>query len=213
MRQYTKMSPLTEDERDFAEKNHAAVLWFIKSYELDFDDYYDVAVMGYLKAVKKWFERPDIHRYSFLKIAKNCMRSYVGCEQRKRAREIPTMSLDEVVPGTDGLTYADTITCDNLIFTDWRNGKEMQIRYNVQLPEKPNHRVCAKSDERIAIEAFLIGKMRNMCFEYETVIEAKKKLSSIRSTRRNKGEEDIYDAWRKDNCIYIERLPLKKERG
>lgn len=116
MRTYTKMTPLTPEEREFAEKNHPAVLWYIKEAKLEPEEYYDVVVMGYLKAVKKWFERPDLHKYSFLKIAKMTMRGYVGCERKKQDRRIKTVSLDAIVAGTDGVTRQETITYENMIY-------------------------------------------------------------------------------------------------
>lgn len=48
------------------------------------------------------------------------MRSAVGHEKRKRSRQIKTVSLDDPVPGTDGLTWADIITEDNLDYIPYR---------------------------------------------------------------------------------------------
>ena len=79
----------------------------------------------------------------------------------------------------------------------------MNISYNVFVPERPA-RWGQKSDEALAIEAFIITKgKKNMCFEYETKDEAKKKLSGISAYKRKKSHADLYDAFRIENRIYI----------
>lgn len=85
----------------------------------------------------------------------------------------------------------------------------MELRYNVKLPPRKESSGGKKSDERIAIEAFLISEHKNMCFEYETTEQAKKKLNTINSRRRNNKETEIYDSYRVDRCVYIVRLPKK----
>lgn len=114
MRIYTRMTPLTDEEREFAEKNHPVLLWYIKEAKLNPDKWYDAAAMGYLRAVKNWFSRPELHQYSFLKIAKQSMRGYVGAEMKKESRRIQTVSLDAIVDGTDGVIRQDITTYDNL---------------------------------------------------------------------------------------------------
>lgn len=86
----------------------------------------------------------------------------------------------------------------------------MQLRYNVKLPPKKETRYGQKSDERIAIEAFIQSSHKNMCFEYDTSAEAKKKLSTINATKRSKNEADIYDTYRVDRCVYVVRKEKKK---
>lgn len=81
----------------------------------------------------------------------------------------------------------------------------MNIKYNVKIPERTYFRGKTKSDERIAIEGFLEGKMKNMCFEYDTVEKAKKKTVSIQSARRHKKEQHLYECWRNGCCVYIVR--------
>jgi hypothetical protein len=81
------------------------------------DEYLDVAVFGYLLAVKRWFARPDLYRYEFTTIACAAMRSAIGHEQHKRSRQIKTVSLDDPIPGTDGMTWADIITEDHLVYS------------------------------------------------------------------------------------------------
>lgn len=81
----------------------------------------------------------------------------------------------------------------------------MNIKYNVKLPERKVFRGGVKSDEIIAIEGFLTGSMKNMCFEYETPEEAKKKLSAVQSYRRRENHKELYEVWRSEKCIYVVR--------
>ncbi|MBD5087391.1 MAG: hypothetical protein HDT30_01065 [Clostridiales bacterium] len=88
----------------------------------------------------------------------------------------------------------------------------MNIKYNVQLPERKSNYVGRKSDETIAIEGFLLGKMKNMCFEYDTDEEAKKKLSVVQANRRKNKHQKVYDVYRVKNCIYVVRLADAKKK-
>lgn len=75
-----------------------------------------MVIFRYLLTVENWFRRPKLYRYEFTTIAWNAMRSAVWNERKKQSRQIKTISLDDPVPGTDGLTWSDIITEDNLDF-------------------------------------------------------------------------------------------------
>lgn len=45
---------LTEEQKAFAEENHNLIYTFLHKRNLSFDEYYDVVVMGYLKAVANY---------------------------------------------------------------------------------------------------------------------------------------------------------------
>lgn len=42
------------------------------------------------------------------------MSSAVYNERKKQNRRIKTVSLDDPIPGTDGMTYGETVTSENL---------------------------------------------------------------------------------------------------
>lgn len=113
MRIYQKLTPLTEEERTFASENHWIINWFFNTTNYSASEYYDVAAVGYLKAVKRWFAREDIHRYAFSTIARQAMRSYISSEMKKNDRRIRTISLDAPYGEDGALTLADMITYDN----------------------------------------------------------------------------------------------------
>lgn len=110
------LTPLSPAERSVAEQHYRLVEWYVRHRGLPVDEYLDVAVFGYLLAVKRWFARPDLYRYEFTTIACAAMRSAIGHEQHKQSRRIKTVSLDDPIPGTDGMTWADIITEDHLVY-------------------------------------------------------------------------------------------------
>lgn len=78
----------------------------------------------------------------------------------------------------------------------------MNIKYNVKVPEKGRK----KSDEVMAVEAFLGMKdMKNMMIEYESLEEAKKKMSTIRSFRAANELQQVIDVIRVETNIYVVR--------
>ena len=110
----TQLRPLSPIEREVAEQNAYMISRFLAANRLPADDWWDVVVFRYLLTVKNWFSRPELYKYEFSTLAWQGMSSAVYNERRKQSRRIQTISLDETIPGTDGLTYADTVTAANL---------------------------------------------------------------------------------------------------
>ena len=106
--------PMTDEERKFAEENLYLVFKYLKQRHLSPDEWFDVVIFRYCRSVKRWFAIPELHQYKFSTIAFWAMRSAIGHEIERRNRRLMTFSLDEVIPGTDGLTYADVVTEENL---------------------------------------------------------------------------------------------------
>lgn len=198
-----KLTPLTPEEQVFAAENHSVLVWYLNTNKLDKSEFYDVAAMGYLQAVKKWFARPELHKWAFSTIAGQSMRSRVHLERKKQDR-LPTVSLDDLIPGTDGLTYGDTITYKNLIY----GGNGMNISYNVKIPERK--RFGEKSDEVKAFESFMDSKMKNMCIEYDTDEEAKKRAAVLQTYRRSIPNKDDFEVFKQEKSIYVVRKQGRK---
>ena len=205
------LTPLTPEEQIFAEENHSALEWCMRIQGLD-DDLYDVAAFGYLQAVKKWFARPELQRWSFKTVVKQNVRSYVGAERIKQDRRIRTVSLDEVIPGTDDLTYKDTITEENMRYLT--GGKEkvaVKISYDVKIPE------AAKAGKVTSVEVeslltFLDSNSKNICFEYTDKKEADRKSSTLRTWKKIHNRTD-FNIYKMAETIYIEKVSTKTKRG
>ncbi len=57
--------PLTSEESAFAEKHHDVLLRYLHFHKLPVDEFYDIAVFGYLRAVRKYLARPELRQYKF----------------------------------------------------------------------------------------------------------------------------------------------------
>lgn len=134
MREAVKLTPLTPEEQTFAEENYEALVKAMRTHHLS-NDMYDVAAMGFLHAVKKWFARPDLRQWSFQTIVNKTVWSKLSGEREREKRRIQTVSLDEVIPGTDGLTYGTIITDANTSYLRREESKTMKINFDVKIPE------------------------------------------------------------------------------
>lgn len=211
MRQCVKLTPLTVEERIFSEEQYPILEWCIRKNCLDQDDY-DIAYIAFLHAVKKWHARPDLHKWSFRTIVNNTLRSHMANEDRKAKRSVRTVSLEEVIPGTDGLTYADTITEENIRFLkeNEMDGKK-QIQYDVVIPEIAK---VARRSGRISVDTemlinFLSSEHKTMCIEYSDKKEARKKADCFRSWKRSHKRDD-FNIYRFEEKVYIEKIGKKK---
>lgn len=84
----------------------------------------------------------------------------------------------------------------------------MKITYDLEhLPERRNH--VRESEEVAAIKVFLAGQQKNMCFEYEDEKQAKRRYDTVRHFRLQYNLREVFDLYRKDNCIYILRIKKK----
>jgi len=205
------LTPLTPDEQLFAEENHSALEWCMRIQKLD-AELYDVAAFGYLLAVKKWFARPDLQRWSFKTIVRQSVRSSLSAEQRKRERRIKAISLDDVIPGADALTYGDTVTEENIRYlTGGKEKMAVKISYNVKIPE------TAKVGKATSVEvetllAFLDSNSKTLCFEYEDKKEADRKSSTLRTWKKNHQRTDFI-IYKMAETIYIEKVAVKPKKG
>ena len=91
-----KYAPLTQEEICFAADNHRLIYRYLSKKHLPKDEYYDIAVFGYLKAVKDYFSRENLQKYAFSTICwKYISReifNYRKSQQRqKRAAKIVCM--------------------------------------------------------------------------------------------------------------------------
>lgn len=108
---------LTERQRKFAEENHRILEDFLKYRELPTDEFYDIVVFGFLKAVRLYDEREDLRRFTFKTIAKNQMRWCLGdyfIKQKKQAFAETILSLDAPISQYPDMTLGDTIADESV---------------------------------------------------------------------------------------------------
>ena len=81
---------LTEEQRSYAAENHNLILAFLRRENFSADDYYDIAALGFLRAVKNWFGDAATRRYRFSTIAWNAMRQSIASYHRAETRRCET---------------------------------------------------------------------------------------------------------------------------
>lgn len=79
----------------------------------------------------------------------------------------------------------------------------MKITYDLEfLPER---RRTKEGEEVLALKAFLAGKQKNMCIQYEDEALCKRRYDSLRAFRTAHQQQDVFDLYRREDCIYILR--------
>lgn len=113
-----ELRPFTKEEQQFAEENHDLVYAFLNEKKLSEDEYYDVVVFGYLRAVQMHKSDRKFFKYKFSTLAWKQMQGelanyYKYLSSPKRCATV--ISLDEPLDGEDGLCIADTISYDDIM--------------------------------------------------------------------------------------------------
>ena len=109
--------PLTKEQQDFAAEHHGLVYKFLNDNHLPENEFYDVVIFPYLKAVQDYCNSASAQKYSFSTIAIRQMKfrlyDYFRTQaRRKRNTEVISIHLglysdgvplEEVLPGQDRL--------------------------------------------------------------------------------------------------------------
>ena len=109
--------PLTYEQQLFAAEHHGLVYKFLNEHRLSEDEFYDVVIFGYLKAVRDYLSRPKLQRYSFATIgwrimARSLSNYYKAQYRQKRNAEVISihaslyedgLPLEQMIPATDTL--------------------------------------------------------------------------------------------------------------
>lgn len=113
--------PLTPEQRDYAAEHHGLVYKFLNNNQLPEDEFYDVVIFGYLRAVRRYHTVSYLRKYAFSTIAWQAMHSDLFKYRRaqscqKRNAEVVSIhtalgpnshySLEETIPGHDKLMQA-----------------------------------------------------------------------------------------------------------
>ena len=112
------LRPFTKEEQQFAEENHDLVYAFLNEKKLSEDEYYDVVVFGYLRAVQEFCGTSKLRKYKFSTLAWKRMQHtlmdyYKYVSSPKRNAQV--ISLDEPIDSEDGSCIADTISYDDIM--------------------------------------------------------------------------------------------------
>lgn len=77
------MKKLTDKEIAFAENHHLLINNYLSMKSLSFNEFYDIAAIGYMKAVKDYLRRCELQKYSFCTIAFAYIRREIGVDLKK----------------------------------------------------------------------------------------------------------------------------------
>ena len=111
---------LSEKQKRFAEEHYGVLESFLKRRGLSFEDYYDIVVFRFLRAVKQYDEREDLKRYAFSTIANNHMRSALGHyfeKEKRKCAGMTVLSLDYRLPNSN-LTFGDVVADERVNVCD-----------------------------------------------------------------------------------------------
>ncbi len=107
--------PLTPEQCLFASEHHNLVYKFLAENHLPRDEFYDVVIFGYLRAVSRYFNEPELQQYSFTTIAWRRMSACVSDYRRKQRR--PKHNADiislHIKQNEDSLPLEETIPAPN----------------------------------------------------------------------------------------------------
>ena len=103
--------PLTKEQQAFATAHHSLVYKFLNENRLPEDEFYDVVIFGYLKAVRDYFSDLTAQQFTFSTIAnrrmKFCLFDYFRTQERRK-RNMEVLSI-HVGLYPDGAPLEDTI--------------------------------------------------------------------------------------------------------
>lgn len=103
--------PLTKEQQAFATDHHGLVYKFLNENHLPEDEFYDVIIFGYLRAVYRYFNEPKLQKYSFATIGWKSMQGALSNYNRYQSRRKRNMEVLSIHVGLypDGAPLEDTI--------------------------------------------------------------------------------------------------------
>ena len=109
--------PLTEEEKIFAEEHHDMIYRYLRIHGLSIDPWYDILIIPYLQAVKKYHTYEHLQKLKFDQIFFRTLDNarsnhYRDMNRQKRRPEGKVVSFDEVILS---------------IYSDNENGAYMEI--------------------------------------------------------------------------------------
>lgn len=121
--------PLTPEQSLFAAKHHELVYKFLREKHLSPDEFYDVVIFGYLRAVRRYLTVMELKQYAFATIAWKAMEGglhnyYRSQKSKRNYAEVYSL---QSAPYEGGLRLEETIASPNELM--------QQVEYNLLLHE------------------------------------------------------------------------------
>ncbi len=176
-----RLEKLSDAERKYAEENHSLIYKFLNSGNYSIEEYYNIAVFGFLKAVQVYHRRKDLNgKYKFSVIAWKYMQSEIGNyfrmkNSKKRGAMENILSLD-----------ADNEEMENLYNIISGKSAEADVMEKScmdsileNLTEMQRKIICLKMTGYSNTETFLILGISSSTF-YKEMNRIKKSLENFR---------------------------------
>lgn len=103
--------PLSSEQQKFATDHHGLVYKFLRENNLQENEFYDVVIFGYLRAVQRYLTEPKLKKFSFSTIGWNAMRCEFSNSKRAQnclKRKVELLSINSEI-NADGYSLEDTI--------------------------------------------------------------------------------------------------------
>ena len=162
-----KLSPLTEQEKRIAENNHDIVYAFLHGNKLSIEEYYNVVIFGYLKAVQDYHRNDSLRKkytlgcLAWLYMSSEVMDYFKMENAKKRKPEHGTVSIDDeqtenILHDRSGKSAEESVMEKELIKCISENLSDIQRKI-----------VGMKSDGYTPKEIFLILEMPSSSYYKE----------------------------------------------
>ncbi len=135
---------LSKIEKKFAEDN----MKILKYYESS--EYYGIAAIAYLEAVRKYLKDKKMQKWKFSTIADKKIKQAVYNEKRKEEKSIKCLSLDEELSYMDKPELRiNRVTEKEMLFTQYISKEEdiMKVSYNVGIDEVKHIRKLSRENK------------------------------------------------------------------
>ena len=129
---------LTKEQQKFAADHHYLINNFLRARNLKKDEYYDIVVFGFLRAVRKYFRRTELKKYAFSTIALWSMKSDLYNHYRRQGRKKRTahiVSLDSPAYSGGDMTIGETAAASGAV-TDYLDAEILWDNITANLPDE-----------------------------------------------------------------------------
>lgn len=120
-RDYTDR-PLTAEEKVFAEDYHHAIYYFMKDYHLDPGEWYDILIIPYLQAVKKYHCNLEAQQFSFFTVCNGVL--WTAMKNHKRAERIQCRKPEGGIISLDYTVQGDNPFAEHKLDCYWIDTKQ-----------------------------------------------------------------------------------------
>lgn len=175
------LQPLTSQERKFAEENHNLVYGFLRKNGYSIEDFYGIAVFGYLKAVQVYHRKEKLKgNYNFSSIAYRYMQAEISNYFRNQHRKMrkPTGTVESLdAENTESQSLYDHIVGEKSAEAKFMEAESVEDILK-SFPELHRKIVEMKMDGFSSKEVFLILDMRQSTF-YKELQKIKTMLEQV----------------------------------